>query len=411
MNRSNLYLYSLLNRPQLIHPADGAAVLAALCPGAQLEGYNGPLSGEPRRDGEYYVHAGVAVVPVLGKLVHRGGFMQALSGVCSYQGVEDQICHALRNGHRVVLDLDTPGGTADACFALGDRIRELVAGGAIIDAWVSPRALSAGYVIAAACRRIVMMTDAEVGSIGVACYHADFSRQIEGEKITVTHFWRGAHKLDGAPTMPLTEGATAEFNASMDDTYDRFVAFVAACRSLSVEEVRATEARVFRTVDAIQMRLADETLPSLKDMIMSVSENARLDPAVSGSGTQQAQQQAAALSPTIVATTLTAAGYPNLIAGMLSAGVVTQAALDARVASAGQIKDLCRQFGVPEMTSALVESGVSVETARSLANMAKVGREGAQPVDGTVLETRGPAKAPALDYAGAFASLNAPYKG
>ncbi|MFV3077972.1 S49 family peptidase [Niveispirillum fermenti] len=409
MNRPNLYLYSLLNRPQLIYPADGAAVLAALLPGARLDGYNGPLSGEPRRGGEYYVHAGVAVIPVIGKLVHRGGGMDAWSGVCSYQGIEDQICHAVRSGHRVVLDIASPGGTSDGCFALGDRIRELVAAGALIDAWVSPRALSGGYVIAAACRRIVMMTDAEVGSIGVAWYHADFSRQIEDQKVTITHFWRGDHKGDGSPTMPLTEGAVAEFNASMDATYDRFVSFVAACRDLSVDEVRATEARVFRTADAIRLRLADATLPSLKDMIMSVSDNARLNDAAPGSGTQ-ASQPPSGLPPAVVAQALTTAGYPSLIAGMLTAGAVTQAALDARIASAGQIKELCQQFGVPEMAAVLVESGMTVEAARSVANAAKVSREGAQPVDTAIPDTEGPAKPPVLDYRGMYQSLNAPYR-
>lgn len=410
MNRANLYLYSLLNRPQLIHPADGASVLAALCPGAQLEGYNGPLSGEPARGGAYYVHSGVAVIPVIGKLVHRGGGMNALSGVCSYQSVEDDICHAVRAGNRVVLDLDTPGGTSDGCFALGDRIRELVSAGAIIDAWVGPRALSGGYVIAAACRRIVMMTDAEVGSIGVAWYHADFSRQIEDQKVTVTHFFRGDHKGDGAPTMPLSEGAVAEFNASMDAIYDRFVSFVAAARDLSVEEVRATQARVFRTADAINLGLADETFPSLKDMIMNVTENARLNDTATGSGTQAAPP-AGGLAPNVVATALSAAGYPGLIAGMLNAGVVTQAALDARIATAGQIKEMCTQFGVPEMAATLIESGVGVDAARNIANVAKVGRENGQQVDGIVPDAKGSGGAPKLDYAGAFSGLNAPFKG
>lgn len=407
MNRQHLFLFSLLNRPQLIWPAAGAAVLHALQPAARLDGYDGPLSGEPARDGDYCVHGDVAVIPVIGKLVHRGAGLNAPSGMCSYQSVEDQICHAVGAGLSVVLDIDSPGGVADGAFALGDRIRELVAQGAVIDAWVAPRALSAGYVIAAACRRICMLTDAEVGSIGVAWYHADFSRQIEEDGITVTHFFRGARKLDGASTMPLTDGARAAFDAAMDNTYDRFVRFVADCRNMEEDTVRATEAAIFPTADAMRMGLADETYPNLKDMIMSVS-NARLNQGNPPPGNPPAAlPDVPELAAAAVASTLTAAGYPGLIAGMLAAGAVTEASLKARIDAANAIKEMCGQVGVPEMAAPLIDGGMSLEGARAIALAAKAGREAVQPVDATQRAT-GNKPAPVLDHSAIYARMNNP---
>ncbi len=63
----------------------------------------------------------------------------------------------------VVIELDTPGGRADAALDIADLLKDRTETPANVVAWVNDQALSAGTIIALACREIVVSNNALMG--------------------------------------------------------------------------------------------------------------------------------------------------------------------------------------------------------------------------------------------------------
>src|SRR5262249_61620328 len=69
----------------------------------------------------------------------------------------------------------------------------------------------------------------------------------------------GVHKVAATSSEPLSPGVRADLQKEVDGIYGTFVESVAAGRSaLSVDAIRATQARVFRGAAAIEIGLADK---------------------------------------------------------------------------------------------------------------------------------------------------------
>lgn len=202
---------------------------------------------------------GVAVITVLGSLVNRGGWIGSYSGMTSYEGLKHQISAAARDSDvkSIILDMDTPGGEAVGAFEVADVVRAAAASKAVY-AVVNGMAASAGYAIASAATRIITTSSGISGSIGVVMMHADRSGQFQKAGIVPTLIYAGARKVDGNPYEKLSSEVRAELQAEIDRFYDLFVESVAANRKgLSVDAVRATEARTFIGADAVSIGLAD----------------------------------------------------------------------------------------------------------------------------------------------------------
>ncbi|WJR74919.1 hypothetical protein [Bradyrhizobium sp. NP1] len=171
----------VLNRPLMIHP-DKLSLIASVLDGrigidassfADIEAEylkqapdasrfvgqfepndpNNPAAGrKPYRT----TADGVAVIPVLGSLVNRGGWIGAYSGMTSYEGLKFQLAAAARDASvsSIILDMDSPGGEAVGAFEAGDavaaaaRVKEVVA-------VINGMAASAAYAIAARHRSTV----------------------------------------------------------------------------------------------------------------------------------------------------------------------------------------------------------------------------------------------------------------
>jgi signal peptide peptidase SppA len=274
----------VLNRPLMIHP-DKLGLIASILDGRiGIDGADlGKDVGDVYRDGPeasryvgqfeaadpndpkggrkpYRTTAdGVAIIPVLGSLINRGGWMDALSGVTSYEKLKFQISAAARDNdvRSIILDMDSPGGEAVGAFEVGDvvaaaaRIKEVVA-------VVNGMAASAAYAIASQASRVVTTSSGISGSIGVVMLHADYSVAIANRGIKPTLIHAGARKVDGNPYQPLTDDVKAELKAEIDRFYDLFVTSVAVGRAgMSEDAIRATEARTYIGADAVAVGLAD----------------------------------------------------------------------------------------------------------------------------------------------------------
>lgn len=210
---------------------------------------------------------GVAIIPVLGSLVNRGGWLDAISGLTSYETLKHHIRLAAADLDvaGIVLDIDSPGGEAIGAFEAADAVAAAKAIKPVI-ASVTGLACSAAYAIASACTKIVVSPSSVVGSIGVVMLHIDRSRRMDNAGLTPTLIHAGARKVDGHPYGPLSDEVTGHLQAEIDRFYDLFVATVARGRGISEQSVRDTEARTYIGADAISVGLADQ-VGSFEDFV------------------------------------------------------------------------------------------------------------------------------------------------
>ncbi|MBN9597537.1 MAG: S49 family peptidase [Afipia sp.] len=275
----------VLNRPLMILPdklaiiasvldgrigIDGAGFIAERSvspdlrkPSREASQFVGEYAADPKdsRSRKPYrtTQEGVAVIPILGSLVNRGGWIGSYSGMTSYEGLKHQITAAARDSDvkSIILDMDTPGGEAVGAFEVADVVRAAASSKAVY-AVINGMAASAGYAIASAASRIITTSSGISGSIGVVMLHTDHSGRLEKAGVVPTLIFAGARKVDGNPYEKLSSEVRAELQAEIDRFYELFVESVAANRGkLSVEAVRATEARTFLGVDAVSVGLAD----------------------------------------------------------------------------------------------------------------------------------------------------------
>lgn len=261
--------------PLLVHPQKLDAILCGLAPRllgsdalrlpAQADDPQGPApqlfttrKGE-RAERGYRVVDGVAVLNVGGLLVHRSRFVAAESSYLQgYNDLAADIEDAMGNPdvHAVLQVYDSPGGEVSGAFELAQRIHAL-RGKKPMWAIADSLAASAAYLAASAAERVCVTQTGYVGSIGVVMRHADLSRAMDREGITITHIYAGAHKVDGNPYEPLPREVREQLGAEVQALYDMFVDAVARHRGIASQAVRATEARTYRAEAAVQQRLAD----------------------------------------------------------------------------------------------------------------------------------------------------------
>ncbi|HWL06734.1 MAG TPA: S49 family peptidase [Xanthobacteraceae bacterium] len=259
----------LLNRPLLVHPLR-AEVLAYVLHeriGISAE----PLSPDAsafmgshrREDGGVRLSRaanGVALVRVTDTLVNKGAWLNASSGLTSYEGIAAQIRDAAadKDVHAILLDIDSPGGEATGMFRLSELIQQVKQQKPVV-AFIDDMAASAAYGIASAATEIVVSPTSIVGSIGVVLLHVDRSGELAQKGVRPTLIHAGAHKVDGNPFGPLSKEVEADMQAFVGKFYGQFLDTVADGRGarFSREAAQATEAKTFVGADAVKLGLAD----------------------------------------------------------------------------------------------------------------------------------------------------------
>lgn len=201
---------------------------------------------------------GVYVLPIYGALVSRSVHMDPCVTMTSYEQIRAMMKQAINDPlvHHIVLDIDSPGGSASGCFELADYIyqsRAIKPSTAV----VNTGAYSASYALASAASEIVLAPSFSVGSIGVIARHLDLSERYKEEGVKITSIYAGSRKNDLHPAEPLSEGAAEWLTKLVNSSYEVFVDTVARNRGISAEAVKATEAGVFFGEEAIELKLAD----------------------------------------------------------------------------------------------------------------------------------------------------------
>jgi signal peptide peptidase SppA len=211
--------------------------------------------------GGYIDRDGIAVLPIIGSLIRRGSWLDAECGLMSYGLIRDAASEILTDSsvRGLMLEIDSSGGEANGCFDCADFIRSASAAtGKPVWAHANEIMCSAAYAIGSSAEQIWVARTSEVGSIGVLGAHVDVSEADKMNGVHVTYIFAGDYKTDGNSHEPLGEGPRARMQADVDALYDMFLELASQNRGMTAEEMRATNADIYRGSLAVDAGLADE---------------------------------------------------------------------------------------------------------------------------------------------------------
>ncbi len=170
----------------------------------------------------------------------------------------------------VVLDIDSPGGSAAASDYLYLALKRLADRKPLV-AHVRGTGASGSYLAAMAARKIVVAPSSIVGSIGVISAGPRLPKLLDRLGVRVEEHRAGRLKGMGAPWRDETEEEGSREQKLVDAFYDRFVDRVAEGRGL--ERGRVVElatGEVWLGSEAVKLGLADAT-GDLDDAIESAA--------------------------------------------------------------------------------------------------------------------------------------------
>lgn len=236
------------------------------------------FSSQPEEDRKPFVYQdGVAVIPIHGTLLNRCNWSWGF--VTGYQYIRRVLNAALEDDDvtLIVFDVDSPGGEAAGCFELAREImmsRRVKPSLAMVDSV----AASGGMALAAPATSIYAIPSARIGSIGVYRMHISYEDALKKEGIKVTFAQAGDHKTEGNPYKDLPDAVLKDWTESAGKTWDDFITLVAEARDLSEDAVRATQARVYRADEALDIGLINAVKTPTEAVAAFLAELAEADP-------------------------------------------------------------------------------------------------------------------------------------
>ena len=255
----------IVNKPQLMYAPSLEGVLQILTDrnnGVEVELAIG--GGRERKVEElcYMPETQVGVLSVDGPLTYLEYEPMCGAAPSSYQKLSAEFAAMVKAGAKtVVLDVDSPGGEAYACFETAKSIRKMADdAGVKILAYVDGLAASAAYGLSCIADEIIMNPMAEVGSVGVVVGLTNYSEAEKKFGMKRTFVYAGASKIPYDADGNFTEAFLTDIQAKVDELYGEFVNHVADARKLSVETVKGTEAKVFTATKALELGLADAVM-------------------------------------------------------------------------------------------------------------------------------------------------------
>jgi signal peptide peptidase SppA len=201
-----------------------------------------------------------AIVPIIGTLVQRASaFEKFVLGAVSTEEIGATLARLADDSSvgKVVLLLDSPGGSVFGIEELGAQIRSMTKPTSGI---ANPIAASAGYWLLSQTKSPAVSPSGSVGSLGVIAAHEDASRMFEELLgIRVTLVTAGKFKGENNPFEPLNNEGRAELQNKVDGYYAKFVGAVARGRGVSVATVESQfgQGRMFLANEAVRAGLVD----------------------------------------------------------------------------------------------------------------------------------------------------------
>lgn len=300
----------VFNCPLAIAP-DKAAVIAAVL-SAKINGDNLAASSDSGgEDGELELEIseeGIAQINVCGTLVEKSSWLDAASGLLSYESLTSLLNLAASDARvkGVLMVFDSPGGEVTGMFEAANAMASFPKP---ILASINYCGCSAAYLLASQADSIWVTESSVTGSIGVIAQHMETSRWDAAVGIKYTTIFAGARKNDGNPHEPLSEGAQAAIQNDVNAVMDRFVAYVAKGRGVDEESIRATQAAIYRGEAAIEMGLADQFGTPSDAMVALMQQIPKTSSVAAATRKKEVLRMSSTIQadPTLAATTTTEA--------------------------------------------------------------------------------------------------------
>lgn len=156
----------------------------------------------------------------------------------------------------IVLDINSPGGSP---VASDEMVRVIKNSEKPVVAWISEGGLSAAYLVASACDKIVASDSSIVGSIGVIMELSDNTKYYEDLGKKPYSITGGEFKDIGADYRPMTPEEEKILQNLVDDDYNHFIKSVSQNRHLSFDYVKSlSDGRIFSGKQAFKLKLIDQ---------------------------------------------------------------------------------------------------------------------------------------------------------
>lgn len=209
---------------------------------------------------------GLAVVPVRGTLVQRGGWLDAECGLVGYNTIMQQV-RAAQNDPEIIgvfMPYDSGGGQVAGLFAAAEELASMAKaeGGKPIYAWLDERACSAAYVLASACDRIYGRREAVGASISAIINVLDTSKAFDKaglEPVVIRPEWADMKAL-GQRGEKIDAKTVNRLRKHVDEASDQVVEFVSAMRGISAESIRALRGDFLTGPDLFAKGLMDDII-------------------------------------------------------------------------------------------------------------------------------------------------------
>lgn len=186
------------------------------------------------REPTFEIRGDTAIVPMRGVMAR---YADQVNGICQARGrsaesVQSDLIRAAEAGvNRIIMRMDSPGGSVSGTFETADLVRQLSARGVQMVAFVDGLAASGCYAVASQADEIIASAPtASVGSIGVATVLIERLADDKRER---------AHVITSAPAKAspvLNEAHIANARALVADIAETFASYVAGGRGLTEEQ-------------------------------------------------------------------------------------------------------------------------------------------------------------------------------
>jgi signal peptide peptidase SppA len=239
-------------------------------------GSNAAGAAPPRSYPYALTSSGTAIVDISGTLMKQESSVDASMSSVLLRGTMRKL-RADESVQRVILRIDSPGGTAAGTQDLADDIAALAAQKPCA-AYIEDLGCSAAYWIASQCPRISTNRTGIVGSIGTFVVIEESYREAQNDGIEVHVLSTGPLKGAGVPGTKITKEQLAEWQQVVDALNAQFLAGVSRGRKMSADKVAkladggvhvGADAKNVGLVDAVES--FDDALAALEAMNIAPS--------------------------------------------------------------------------------------------------------------------------------------------
>lgn len=216
------------------------------------------------------------ILEINGPMQNEESWWTRLFGICTYQGIRNALSDLASNEQvkDVVVYMDTPGGMVDGLGATAKFIDDIDRSIKPVYAHTAGSMCSAGYHLAAPCRRIYSDEGTRIGSIGVLAIVTEITEMLKMEGINKTVFRSAPYKALNNPFEKQSDKSREVMNEDITRSHNKFVETIAKGRRLEASWVNKNIAsgKVFDEERAMQLKMIDG-LQSLEVLVGRLNSN------------------------------------------------------------------------------------------------------------------------------------------